>query len=67
MEYNLTAELYRGHSLSLPTLGTSLFFECDMNHDQAFLDALKALTLEDVNRVADKYLSAENAISIIVR
>ena len=48
-------------------LGTSLFFENDMNHDQAFLDALKAVTLEDVNRVADKYLSAENAITIVVR
>ncbi len=48
-------------------LGTSLFFENDMNHDEAFLDALKAVTLEDVNRVADKYLSAENAISIVVR
>jgi len=48
-------------------LGTSLFFDNDMNHDQAFLDALKAVTLADVNRVADKYLSAENVISIIVR
>ncbi|MBT3575768.1 MAG: insulinase family protein [Candidatus Marinimicrobia bacterium] len=48
-------------------LGTSLFFENEMNHDKAFLDALKAVTLEDVNRVADKYLSAENAISIVVR
>jgi len=48
-------------------LGISLFFENDMNHDQAFLDALKAVTLEDVTRVADKYLSAENAISIVVR
>jgi len=48
-------------------LGTSLFFDHDMNHDQAFLDALKAVTLEDVNRVADKYLAAENTISIVVR
>lgn len=48
-------------------LGTSLFFEGDMNHDEAFLNALKAVTLEDVNRVADKYLSAKNPISIIVR
>jgi len=38
-----------------------------MNHDQTFLDALKTVTLEDVNRVADKYLSAENIISIVVR
>jgi len=48
-------------------LGTSLFFENDMNHDQAFLDAMKAVTLEDVKRVADEYLSAENAITIVVR
>ncbi len=48
-------------------LGTSLYFENDMNHDQTFLEALGAVTLEDVNRVADKYLSAENAISIVVR
>ncbi len=48
-------------------LGTSLFFENDMSHDQAFLDALSAVTLEDVNRVANKYLSAANAITIVVR
>jgi len=48
-------------------LGTSLFFEHDMNHDQEFLDALKKVTLDDVNRVAEKYLKAENPISIIVR
>lgn len=48
-------------------LGTSLFFENDMNHDQAFLDALKNVTLADVNRVANKYLQAENPISIVVR
>jgi len=48
-------------------LGTSLFFEGNMNHDEAFLNALKAVTLEDVNRVADKYLSADNQISIVVR
>ncbi len=48
-------------------LGTSLFFEHDMNHDQAFLDALKAVTLADITRMADKYLSPENTISIIVR
>ena len=47
-------------------LGTSLFFENDMNHDQQFLDALKQVTLSDVNRIAEKYLIAENPISIIV-
>ena len=48
-------------------LGTSLFFENDMNHDQAFLEALSAVTLEDVNRVAAKYLSARNTITVVVR
>jgi predicted Zn-dependent peptidase len=48
-------------------LGTSLFFHDDMNEDQSQLNALKKVTLEDVNRVAAKYLSAENPISIVVR
>ncbi|NQV51006.1 MAG: insulinase family protein, partial [Candidatus Marinimicrobia bacterium] len=48
-------------------LGTSLFFENDMNHDQAELEALKKVTLADVNRVAEKYLTVENPISIVVR
>lgn len=48
-------------------LGTSLFFENDMNHDQAFLDALSKVTLDDVNRVANKYLKVENPITIVVR
>lgn len=48
-------------------LGTSLFFEGDMHHDQAFLEALKTVTLEDVQAVANKYLSAVNPISIVVR
>lgn len=48
-------------------LGTSLFFHDDMNHDQALLDALKLVTLDDVNRVAEKYLEADQAISIVVR
>jgi len=48
-------------------LGTSLFFHGDMNHDQAFLDALKKVTLADVNRVAEKYLTPDQTISIVVR
>ena len=48
-------------------LGTSLFFHGDMNYDQAQLDALKKVTLNDVNRVAEKYLSAQKPISIVVR
>ncbi len=48
-------------------LGTSLFFHNDMNHDQTFLDALKKVTLTDVKRVAEKYLTPEETISIVVR
>ncbi len=48
-------------------LGISLFFHGDMNHDQAFLDALRAVTLTEVNRVADKYLTPDQTISIVVR
>ena len=48
-------------------LGTSLFFENNMNSDQAELEALKKVTLADVNRVAEKYLTVENPISIVVR
>lgn len=48
-------------------LGTSLFFHDDMNHDQETLDALKKVSLEDVNRVAEKYLTPDQTISIVVR
>ena len=48
-------------------LGTSLFFENDMTHDQAELEALKNVTLKDVNRVAKKYLRTDQPISIVVR
>jgi len=48
-------------------LGTSLFLHGDMNHDQESLDALKKVRLEDVNRVAERYLSPENILSIVVR
>ena len=48
-------------------LGTSLFFHNDMNHDQSFLDALKKVSLEDVKQVAEKYLTPDQTISIVVR
>jgi len=48
-------------------LGTSLFFHQDMNYDQAALDALKKVTLADVQRVAKKYLQVEHTLSVVVR
>ena len=47
-------------------LGFSLFFEGDMNADEADLKALSTVTLEDVQRVAHQYLSAGNTLSIVV-
>jgi len=48
-------------------LGTSLFFHQDMNYDQQTLEALKKVSLDDVNRVAGKYLNSSKTIAITVR
>ncbi len=48
-------------------LGTSLYFHNDAFYDQKFLDALKKVTLSDVQRVAQKYLQVEYPIQIVVR
>lgn len=48
-------------------LGTSEFFHGDMLQDETQLEALRNVTLDDVKRVADEYLQAENEISIVVR
>lgn len=48
-------------------LGTSEFFHGDMLYDEAQLEALRNVTLEEVKRVAEKYLQTENEILIVVR
>ncbi len=48
-------------------LGHSYYFYGDMNEDAKFLEELKSVTLEDVRRVAKKYMDGENPISIYVR
>ena len=48
-------------------LGTSLFFDGDMEADEALLDALSKVTLGDVQQVAEKYLTGANPISIVVQ
>ncbi len=48
-------------------LGQSLYFDGDMNSDSEFLDGLKSITLDDVKRVAKKYMDGDNPISIVVR
>lgn len=48
-------------------LGHSLYFDGDMNTDSEFLEGLKAVRLDDVKRVAKKYMDGKNPISIVVR
>lgn len=48
-------------------LGHSLYFDGDMNADSEFLEGLKAVRLDDVKRVAKKYMDGKNPISITVR
>ena len=47
-------------------LGKSLYFEGDLNYDQKELDALKAVTFDDVKRVSETYLKVENPVSVMV-
>ncbi len=48
-------------------LGYSQYFEGNMDADELFLNQLKRVSLEEVNRVAVKYLDEENPIIIISR
>ncbi len=48
-------------------LGHSFYFNGDINYDSDFLSALKKVTLEDVRKVAKKYLKVENPLTLIVR
>jgi len=48
-------------------LGYSQYFDGDMNADAEFLDGLKSVTIDDVKRVAEKYMDRKNPISVVVR
>lgn len=48
-------------------LGYSLYFSGNIENDQKSLDDLKNVKLEDVKRVAGKYLDIKDTVSIIVR
>jgi predicted Zn-dependent peptidase len=47
-------------------LAHSYYFNGDINADENYLDALKNVKLEDVKRVAKKYLEIENPVEIII-
>ena len=48
-------------------LAHSYYFDDDIYSDGEMLDALKKVTLDDVKRVAEKYLHVSNPVKIIVR
>ncbi len=48
-------------------LAHSQYFDGSMNSDAKFLEGLKVVTIDDVNRVAQKYMDGKNPISIVVR
>jgi len=45
----------------------SLYFFNDVDYDSNLLAQLSAVTVDDVQRVAEKYLQAENPWQIVVR
>ncbi|NNG26643.1 MAG: insulinase family protein, partial [Ignavibacteriaceae bacterium] len=47
-------------------LAHSYYFEGDIYADEEILDRLKEVKLEDVNRVAEKYLKVINPVEVIV-
>ncbi len=48
-------------------LGTSYYFHNDITYDRHFLQALKQVKFQDVQRVAEKYMHVENPVSVIVK
>jgi len=48
-------------------LGYSLYFHKDIRYDRQFLDHLKKVRLNDVQRVAQKYLHIKNPVEVIIR
>jgi predicted Zn-dependent peptidase len=45
----------------------SLYFYGDCEHDQYFLEQLKQVTLDDIKRVAGKYMVIKNPVTVIMR
>ena len=48
-------------------LAHSYYFDGDIFADEQMLDALKQVTLQDVNRVVKKYLKVENPVKVVIR
>ncbi len=48
-------------------LAHSLYFHNDINYDSKFFSELKNVKVEDIRKVAKKYMVVENPISIIIR
>ena len=48
-------------------LGYSYYFHEDINYDKTFFDDLRNVSINDLMAVADKYLTINNPISIVIR
>ncbi len=48
-------------------LANSFYFHNDIDYDKKALEKLKAVTVEDIKKVAEKYLKIKNPITVIVR
>ncbi len=48
-------------------LAHSLYFNNDINYDSKFFAELKKIKVEDIRKVAKKYMVVENPLSIIIR
>ena len=48
-------------------LAHSLYFHGDIDYDRKFFEQLKNVKLDDVKRVAEKYMHIENPVTVIVR
>jgi predicted Zn-dependent peptidase len=48
-------------------LGHSYYFDGDIYSDEDALNKLKEVKIDDVKRVAEKYLSVSNPVEVIVR
>ncbi len=48
-------------------LAHSYYYDGDITSDEKNLEAIKNVKLDDIKRVAEKYLKAENSIEIVIR